>query len=367
MAMAITKLMPGDFVPKFIVNSNVTPEFHFDQVGGKRIVLCCFGTAQRDVNRLAFENLVAQIGRLVLDNTYVIGLSMDPHDVEDPRLARMSGLVTIFWDMGGAVSRALGVLTPVEGRPGAEHFRAASVLIDENMRLVARLPLGEPDTHGQRVLDAVAALVAAPRVEHPPILIIPDVFDPDFCARLIALHRADNCRTGQMSERYGRTYGVVDLSRKSRTDHAIADPEALSTVYRRFNNRVHAEIAKVHQYRFTRLERYLVANYDAADGGCFEAHRDNTTRGTAHRAFAVSIALNDDYQGGGVRFAEYSQQAYRAPVGGAVVFSTSLMHEVVPVAAGRRYVFLTFVYDEAGEELRRRNACFVDCHVAEPA
>ena len=69
--------------------------------------------------------------------------------------------------------------------------------------------------------------------------------------------------------------------------------------------RVTPEIRKVHQFEVTRMERYLVACYAAEDGGHFRPHRDNTTTGTAHRRFAVSVNLNDDFDGGEVSFPEY--------------------------------------------------------------
>ena len=45
------------------------------------------------------------------------------------------------------------------------------------------------------------------------------------------------------------------------------------------------------------MERYIVACY-APGAGHFRPHRDNTTLGTAHRKFAVTINLNaGDYDG----------------------------------------------------------------------
>ena len=120
------------------------------------------------------------------------------------------------------------------------------------------------------------------------------------------------------------------------------------------------EIAKVHQFTCTRMERYIVACYAAEDGGHFRAHRDNTTRGTAHRRFAVSVLLSDDYEGGEVGFPESGPRTYRPEAGGAVVFSCSLLHAVTPVTAGRRYVFLPFLYDEAAAKVREENAKFTD-------
>lgn len=84
------------------------------------------------------------------------------------------------------------------------------------------------------------------------------------------------------------------------------------------------------------MERYIVACYAAEDGGHFNAHRDNTTKGTAHRRFAVSISLNSDFEGGEIVFPEYGPKGYKPPPGGAVVFSCSLLHAVTKVTRGRR-------------------------------
>ena len=69
------------------------------------------------------------------------------------------------------------------------------------------------------------------------------------------------------------------------------------------------------------MERYIVCCYDAEEEAHFRAHRDNTTRGTAHRRFAVSINLNDDFEGGEVSFPEYGPQEFQAAArwGGGVL------------------------------------------------
>src|SRR6185503_17288459 len=109
------------------------------------------------------------------------------------------------------------------------------------------------------------------------------------------------------------------------------------------------------QFAATRMERYIVACYEAGSGH-FRPHRDNTTRGTAHRRFAVTINLNaGDYDGGDLRFPEYGARTYRAPTGGAVVFSCSLLHEATPVTRGTRYAFLPFLYDDEAARIREEN------------
>jgi hypothetical protein len=51
-----------------------------------------------------------------------------------------------------------------------------------------------------------------------------------------------------------------------------------------------------------RIERYIVACYDATERGHFRAHRDNTTKGTGHRRFAVTANLYDGCDGGELWF-----------------------------------------------------------------
>jgi len=83
------------------------------------------------------------------------------------------------------------------------------------------------------------------------------------------------------------------------------------------------------------MERYLVVCYEAQTGGDFNAHRDNTTKGTAHRRFAVSINLNaEGFTGGDLAFPEFGQARYKPPTGGACVFSCSLLHEASPIIQG---------------------------------
>ena len=102
-----------------------------------------------------------------------------------------------------------------------------------------------------------------------------------------------------------------------------------------------------------------MACYDSSSGGHFRKHRDHTTKGTAHRQFAVTINLNaEDYEGGDLRFPEFGTRAYRGPTGSALVFSCCLMHEVTRMTRGKRYAFLPFLFDEEGARIRELNAPF---------
>jgi len=87
---------------------------------------------------------------------------------------------------------------------------------------------------------------------------------------------------------------------------------------------------------------------------------DNTVRFTYAAPATLFLTAPEEYEGGDLCFPEFGPQTYRAPTGGAVVFSCSLLHEARPVTKGRRYAFLPFLYDDAGAGLRERNLAFVE-------
>jgi predicted 2-oxoglutarate/Fe(II)-dependent dioxygenase YbiX len=154
-----------------------------------------------------------------------------------------------------------------------------------------------------------------------------------------------------------KTVGKFDYNSKIRRDHFIPrgselDKEARTWIARH----VVPEVFKAFNYEVTRLEDMKIACYDAARGGYFRPHRDNTTGATAHRRFAVSVLLNDEYEGGYLRFPEYAPHMYRPKAGGAAVFGCSLLHEATDVTAGRRFVLLTFLYGEKEAKAREEYA-----------
>jgi predicted 2-oxoglutarate/Fe(II)-dependent dioxygenase YbiX len=73
----------------------------------------------------------------------------------------------------------------------------------------------------------------------------------------------------------------------------------------------------------------------------------------------VTINLNDGFDGGELWFPEFGTRRYRPQLGGAVVFSCSLLHEATPVTRGLRYATLPFLYDDAAAQIRERNLGFV--------
>ena len=90
------------------------------------------------------------------------------------------------------------------------------------------------------------------------------------------------------------------------------------------------------------FDSHVVLSYSAEGKHFFGAHRDNGAPTTADRAFALSLNLNDDFDGGELIFPEYAGVRVSPPAGAAAVFSCSILHQVLPVTRGRRFVLTTF-------------------------
>ena len=360
----------GDVAPWFNQRSSNSPDFSFNTIGGRYIVLCFFGSAADPEGREMLSLLEEH--RALFDDQRItfFGVSGDPADESEQRVRESIPGIRFFWDFDGKIGRLYGAL-PAEGAAGAAP-RRMWVVISPSFR-VLRVFHG-PGDHAQRA-EIAACLESLPAVDQlagfrvdPPIIVLPDVFEPQLCAYLIDLYeRNGGTESGVMREIDGRTVAVSDGRRKRRADYQIEDEDLIARLRARFVRRVVPEIMKVHQFAVSRMERYIVACYDSSNGGHFTAHRDNTTKGTAHRRFACSINLNADFEGGEVSFPEYGQRSYKPPVGGAVVFSCSLLHAVSPVTAGRRFAFLPFLYDEAAARVRDANLGYVGALPAEPA
>jgi predicted 2-oxoglutarate/Fe(II)-dependent dioxygenase YbiX len=130
---------------------------------------------------------------------------------------------------------------------------------------------------------------------------------------------------------------------KRTEDYTIVEPMMLKAVSDRLAYRIGPELTKVFAFdrQFT-FDSHIVLSYSADAKHFFGAHRDNGAPTTADRAFAVSLNLNDDFEGGELVFPEYAGVRVSPPAGGAAVFSCSLLHQVLPVTRGRRFVLTTF-------------------------
>jgi hypothetical protein len=185
--------------------------------------------------------------------------------------------------------------------------------------------------------EAADQLIRSPAA---PVLVLPRVFEREFCAQVIRLWEKGDHKDLGVSSRYGNV-GMLDLKRTE--DYQINEPMMQKAISDRLAYRIGPELVKVFAYdREFGFDAHVVLSYSADGKHFFGAHRDNGAPTTANRSFAVSLNLNDDFEGGALVFPEYSGIKVSPPLGGAAVFSCSLLHQVLPVTRGRRFVLTTF-------------------------
>jgi predicted 2-oxoglutarate/Fe(II)-dependent dioxygenase YbiX len=349
----MTLPQPGDPAPLWVAATDANPRFVFGSVAGRYILLGLVGSAAQPPVAAALEPLRAgwPFGP---DHAAAFLLSIDPTDRAEGRIPQSLPGLRAVWDAEGAVCRAHGAFD-------GKLFQPAWLLLDPMLRVHTVMPL--PETRA--MLDLIERLpppgLHAGAEAPAPVLVLPRVFEPELCRELIARYRAQGGEvSGFMREENGRTVARHDPNHKIRRDVVIEDEALKSAIQARFLRRIVPEIEKSFQFKATRMERYLVACYAAEEGGHFAAHRDNTTKGTAHRRFAVTINLNaEEFEGGELSFPEFGPRRYRAPTGGCVVFSCSLLHQAHRVTKGERYAFLPFLYDDAAAKIREDNLRYI--------
>lgn len=359
MTMQFIELRTGEPAPHFRQRSFSNPRFTFDSAAGRYLVLCFFGSA-RDSHSQAALAAVHAAGTLFDDqHASFFGVTVDRED--ETTLKEVYPGYRYFLDFDLAVSRLYGAAPAATdtGAPTAA-LRRFWMVIDPALRIIRRVMFRPDRSDIAEVLDVVGSLppplLHAGQEMQAPILLLPNVFEPEFCQRLIHLYEtAGNEESGFMREIDGKTVYVKDHSHKRRRDHNITDPDIIREARTAFARRVAPQIQKFHQFTPTHMERYLVACYAAEDQAHFRPHRDNTTSGTAHRRFAASVNLNDDFDGGEVWFPEFGPRSFKPPPGAAVVFSCSMLHAVTPVTRGRRFAFLPFLYDAEAAKIREAN------------
>lgn len=343
------RIVLGDPVPWFAAPLIGDGAFNLSVAAGRWIVLAFLGSpaqaqAERELTDLLRAAHLFHEDRIVF---YGI-LAAPPHDPA-PYLTRTGTAVSFLADYDGAIARAFGAgETP------------RTIVLDPMLRAVADIPWDHAGGHAETVRNVLQSL---PAVDDSagvpltaPVLIVPRVFDFPLCDVLIQFYdKIGGKESGFLLDVDGKTARIVDHRLKRRSDLNVAHPQLREAIRDQIVRRLVPAVERFFQFQATRMDRYIVACYDSAVGGHFYRHRDNVNLGAQHRRFAVSINLNKDYEGCDLVLPEFGSRPYRAPHGGAMVFSCGALHQVTPVTRGRRYAFLAFLYGEADAALREAN------------
>ena len=351
--MKAETVQPGTPLPFAVFRHSETEVFVLGNEGGRVLLLCAPGPSPAQARTLADRlKALAPDGH----HSRIVYLAATPEIADALQDHVQAPAVRVVRDPDLQFGRSIGLGS---GLP-------ASLLASPALRCIVAVQGGMAADHARQLRrhwsHALEAFPAGETSQSAPVLRVTDVFDAALVKDILLGVRAQvPTLSGFMRTAIdGSTVEVQDHDHKVRRDWLIPDGPLRLRCREAIQSRLLPMIQRSFQFNATRMERYLVGCYRADEGdlpaGHFNRHRDNTTKGTAHRRFAVSIGLNaEDYDGGDLIFPEYGARRYRPPTGGAIVFSCSLLHEVLPVTRGERYAFLPFLFDEAAEQLRQTN------------
>lgn len=304
----------------------------------------------------AFKDQATEFDRL---DTRIISISIDTPQARAEFAAKHGISYALLSDPDLRASKLYGVCQEIkrDGRTDIE-FERVIFLLDPNLRIVKIYNLRQMSEPVTEILEDIKYLLPKEEPRHipmqAPVLLIPNVISPNTCRDLIEIWSTQGHGDSGFMKREGEsTVGYIDYSHKVRKDHFIEAGQARDFIDRTMQKLVFPEIEKAFDYEVTRREAYKIACYESERGGYFRPHRDNTTGGTKHRKFAMTLNLNvGEYEGGYLRFPEYAPHLYKPETGSAVIFSCSLLHEATDVTAGRRFTLLSFFYSDREAEQR---------------
>jgi peroxiredoxin len=311
-----------------------------DQLAGKPILLL-FCPALEEASLIAFRDLAADLASL---QAALFAISRNGSEANAAIHARLALPFAILADTRADIFKGYGV-DPYPAAPGATLF-----ILDAGHRVSRVLERMAPAAMANEALAGLRRLGAArpaTRLQaHPPVLVLPRMLsdaDCDFLAevwrRPVPEYPTDGF-TNAGTRREAGDFKVVHEGGYGRAVEYIVQDEALQRfIDGRLRRRLLPEIRKAFQAAGLLREGYRIAGYEARAGGFLNPHRDNSTPTNAKRRFTMTVNLNaGEYEGGELRFREYGEQLYAVERGTAIVWSASLLHEVLPVTKGRRLV-----------------------------
>ena len=320
-----------------------------DHLSGKYIVLAFLNDCRAKTALPVMQALAERREELERLNATCIAVASSSHAARNRELKAQSGFAwPIVGDSTGAVFASFGL-----HKEGEIPVRIVVITPYRQVRTWIDAP-DDLNKSLQDIMDILENSKAAEELRwsapHAPVLIVPNVLSAEECAGVIESVETGGPfmvrppRPGEVSGDY--KIPVYEHNRQDRIDHIIKDRNTLSFLDERIWGRVTPMIKKAFAFEVTRREDLHVARYVGERGGNEMGHRDNTSPATAYRRFALSMNLNDDYEGGEIVFREYSPKGYRGAPGTALVFSSALLHEVLETTRGVRYNLISHFFNE---------------------
>lgn len=169
-----------------------------------------------------------------------------------------------------------------------------------------------------------------PKQVHIPYLLIENALDDELLKKIINFYN---------EKKKGNQLIAHTTSTKDRK-HVHPDSELEKEIDHKLSRSVLPELRKVFYFDAQHRELYKICSYDAETSGRFHPHRD-TPAPQQYRKYALSLFLNDDYEGGEFVLPEYGLKV-KPKANTAFIFPGISTHQVLPVTKGSRMTIISF-------------------------
>jgi prolyl 4-hydroxylase len=165
-----------------------------------------------------------------------------------------------------------------------------------------------------------------------PYLLIENVLSPELLSKIHLYYDSNNTMR--------QTHNTSTKNRH----HIHPNKQLEIDIDNKLSRSLFPEIKKIFNFHVNYRELYKICSYDAETDGRFHAHRDTPTP-FQHRRYAMSLFLNDDYEGGEFELPEYNFKI-KPKANCALIFPGICSHKVNRVTNGSRRVVITFFCSE---------------------
>ena len=340
-------LEPGDFFPLIELDDTNQKVRAVEMFAGKFTIACFLPANQPEFLSQFFQEFAQRLANANIRDVWQLFILDDTA----PRLEELRRKLHIEPLLHADPNRA------VAGSFGINPGMPVGFVLSPNLKIIDRQIASDPRRFASALVDRCAREMhnyeqknrqQKTISEMAPALIVPHVLSPEFCAKCIRAFKSGHTFEGTVGALEKRAYRA-DV--KVRTDYIVGG-ELLAELDEKLSRSFFPEIQKIFGFEVAHRELYKIGMYSGEKKGFFKQHRDNFDMPLGYRRIAATIHLNDDYEGGGLRFPEHDDNVYRPVAGSGIAFSCSTLHEARPVTQGERYVIVGFFHGKEDEAYR---------------
>ena len=193
------KLTVGDPAPWFAARSTSSPIYHFNSVGGYRVVLSFFGSSKltkagEALNR--FCELQSEFEQL---NVPFFGVSIDPKDIYLAKWIKNPTYLKFIWDFDCQVSLLYGIGRSIQADGNQIEYAPTTFVLDEGLRILQIFAIADPSEHVEQVMNFLKSL---PPPEPPSIVTRTPVTQGRRFVLLSFFYNDEDAKVRQQNQKY---------------------------------------------------------------------------------------------------------------------------------------------------------------------